>query len=445
MAQSTEAACLLETGVLYGARVLLQGEIDDPIFAGLKAGAFSLYFGDSPIYHFDLEGRWQRAFVERIHYLKALDGTVQAIDRVREGVNMVLVRRKLSYAEAGDLDERVRRTLIELAADLDAGRLTRQDPTSRGRALPSPELRAFLETAAAWDADAWFRDREKYLDTYGPIPLLPPDCLNAVVLQATLGHAHGLAFGGTTPAEHYVRSPDEFEAHAAAVAALYGRRTDQCKNVFLAGSDVLTRPAADVAAYLESVARHFPVKPSAAARRPDVDGAPQSLDGIHAFLDVVPAPPLRADDAAHWASLGLKKVTLGLESGDPAVRSLYGRRGDNDAFLAAVSALKGAGLGVGVMLLGGAGGLENADRHVDASAALLESSGLSAGDLVTVVDGSALREPGGASAVEPLSITPLDAAGLAGQVDAFKRRLAALRTSRKVKFAPYSPGKQADY
>ena len=80
--------------------MLLPPDAGDPIFAGFRPGVFSLYFGDAPIYHFDLEGRWQRAFVAGTHYLKGLDATVQAIDRVREGANLVLKRRTLGYAEA---------------------------------------------------------------------------------------------------------------------------------------------------------------------------------------------------------------------------------------------------------------------------------------------------------------------------------------------------------
>ena len=60
MAEQTEAACLLQTGAMYGRRVLLRPGSGDPIFAGFRPGVFSLYFGDDPIYHFDREGRWQR-------------------------------------------------------------------------------------------------------------------------------------------------------------------------------------------------------------------------------------------------------------------------------------------------------------------------------------------------------------------------------------------------
>ncbi len=102
----TEAACLLEQGALYGRRIGLKPLVadGDPIFAGFKQGAFSLYFGDAPIFHFDLEGRWQRAFVDGTHYLKGLDATIHAIDRVREGPNLVLKRRTLTLVEADGLD-----------------------------------------------------------------------------------------------------------------------------------------------------------------------------------------------------------------------------------------------------------------------------------------------------------------------------------------------------
>ena len=150
----TEAACLLKQGALYRKRIGLEriGVGGDPIFAGFKAGAFSLYFGDAPIYHFDLEGRWQRAFVEGIHYLKGLDAEVQAIDRVREGPNLVLHRRRLGDAETGDLDGLIRGVALELLADLDAGRLMLQSPPS-GKAEPlgRDELDDFLGRIGRWD------------------------------------------------------------------------------------------------------------------------------------------------------------------------------------------------------------------------------------------------------------------------------------------------------
>ena len=128
--QQTEASCLLQGGALYRSRVGLVSASgpEDLLFAGFKKGAFSLYFGDAPIYHFDLEGRWQRAYVDVTHYLKSLDTSVHAIDRVREGANLVLRRRALRDDEIRDLDVQVRGIALGLIAELDGGRLRRQEP-----------------------------------------------------------------------------------------------------------------------------------------------------------------------------------------------------------------------------------------------------------------------------------------------------------------------------
>ena len=118
------------------------GRPADLVFAGFKKGAFSIYFGDAPIYHFDLEGRWQRAYLEPTHFLKGLDTRVHAIDRVREGANLVLKRRILSRPDVADLDLQVRGVALGLITELDAGRLDRQDPPAdKAQPLGSDSLR----------------------------------------------------------------------------------------------------------------------------------------------------------------------------------------------------------------------------------------------------------------------------------------------------------------
>jgi hypothetical protein len=438
MAHQTEAACLLESGALYGKRLLLRPEAGDPVFAGLKPGAFSLYFGDAPIFHFDREGRWQRAYFEETHYLKGLDSTVQTIERVREGENLVLKRKALGFAEASDFDARVRATALDLIASLDAGRLEPVAPTNKARPLGPEELRAILERVAGWDAGAWFAHREAYLATYGPLPFLSPDCTSPVVLQATLGHEGGLTFGGAPPAEYAARTPAEFVEHARDVARLLGRRVEQCKAVFLGGSDVLRRPVADVAAYLEAAASVFPIEPAEGPRHPDPSGdTPHRLGGVHAFLDRF-TPPLPDRDAwRRLRALGLVGVSLGVESGDPAVRALYGKDWTGEALAALVADLKAAEIGVGVIALVGAGGADGSDRHLDATAELINTLELGPGDIVSLIDAVEISGPDPVGCPEPLT-----GAALAAQRDALKARLAPVRTVRRAKVVAYSLAKQ---
>jgi hypothetical protein len=431
MIHQTEAACLLRSGALYGSRILLQrpGGDGEPIFAGFKQAAFSLYFGDAPIYHFDGEGRWQRAYVDGIHYLKGLDATVQAIDRVREGGNLVLKRRTLGYAEASDFDARVRAAAINLLGALHDGLLERVEPPPSAQPLAPDELLSFLERIAAWDASAWFAHRETYVATYGPLSFLPPDIPNAVVLQATLGHAGGIAFGLGRVAAHEVRSARAFEEHAEAVKALLGRRVEQARGLFLAGGDVLRQPADQVETYLEIAARVFRVSSAPDAR----------LGGIDAFLDDLSAG---LPDRTAWSRFRerhLRRVSLGVESGDEVVRSLYGKTWRNESLHALVADLKEAGLGVNLLVLVDAGGVEAADRHVEATSALVNSLPLGTGDLVALLDGNEVRDPDRSLP----GFTPLKGARWADQQSRLRQGLATVRSERGAKVAPYSLEKQS--
>ncbi len=427
----SEAACLIEQGATYRKRVGLQPlqAQSEPIFAGFKPAAFAIYFGDAPFYHFDLEGRWQRAFVDGTHFLKALDGSVQSIDRVREGPNLVLKRKTLTSAAAGDFDAGVRSMALSLIGDLDAGNLGRIEPTSpKATPLQSDELRDFLDRIARWDSAAWFAHGERYFSTFGPMPFLPPECLTAVVLQTTLGHAGEFGSGRAPSTHSYRRAPDEFRQHAREVAAIWGRRSLQSRSIFLAGSDVLRLPEADVSAYLSVIREVF---------MSDAGEAPPRFEGVHVFLDDFgPGLPNRSAWAA-FAALGLSRVSVGVTSGDPIVRSFYHQAWSDEDLRNAFADLKSAGIGASVLTLVGAGGIEHADSHLVRTAALITSLELSPGDFVFLLDENELLDPSDPGQ----AFSPLSAAHGLQQLTKIKEALATLK-ARKVKVLQYTTEKQ---
>ena len=438
MAQTTEAACLLESGSMYHRRLGLRDGAGEAIFAGVKPGGVSLYFGDAPIYHFDLDGRWQRAFVDGRHYLKGLDATVRSIDRGRESGGMVLRRETLPYADAADLDFSIRSVALGLIDDLDDGRLHVLPTPSKARTFEPEEFRGFLERVIGLDSAAWFAHRERYLATFGPLPFLPPDCPNALILQATLGYEEGRAFGRARPAEHYVRSLDEFREHARAVDRLVGRRLAQHRGIFLGGPDVLRRPLADVLGYLGTIVEAFPgrVEGHRTGREGGWDDFSADLGPVHAFLDDF-RPPL--PDLEGWRSLraaGLGRATLGVESGDPTIRSAFGKAWTEDDLRETVGRLKAAEIDLGMVVLVGAGGRAMADRHLDSTASLLGSLPLEPGDLVTLVDVRGLDESQG------MGLDPLSDEATARQIAALKERSAAARHSKGPKLVAYNPDKR---
>ncbi len=116
-------------------------------------------------------------------------------------------------------------------------------------------------------------------------------------------------------------------------------------------------------------------------------------------------------------------MSLGVESGDPRVRALYGKTWDDADLAATVADLKAAGLGVGLVTLAGAGGVEHADRHLAATADLIAALDLGPGDLVSLLDSEEVRDP---DRGEP-GFTPPTAAMVADQQAELKRRLSAVR------------------
>lgn len=430
----SEASCLLVGGTLYRTRVGLRAaQADGPlVFAGFKKGAFSIYFGDAPIYHFDLEGRWQRAYVEPTHFLKGLDTDVHAIDRFREGANLVLRRRVLDAEESRALDQQVRAVALGLFDELERGQLERTEPPA-GRAEPLDDemLRGFLARIAGWDAAAWAAHRTAYHETYRALPFLPPACQNAVVLQATVGDAGGTPFGGGPAVDDAARTPEEFGRHIDQVLRLLGRRLLQCRVVFLAGSDVLKRSPEDVLKLLGLIVEKLPVEPG-----PDDSPDVLRLEGTHVLLDDFSAPLPGPEALRLFRARSLTHLSLGVASGDPAIRGRYGRSW-NDADLRQFTAdAKSAGIRLSLLTFVGAGGPRQAERHVSGTAELLGSLALSRGDSVFLLDEGELHDDG---APEKRDQWSRDA--WLGQQAELKEALAPLR-QRGVKVLPYSLEKQ---
>lgn len=286
----TEAECLLEIGVKYRRRIgfeLDKGRID---FAGVKQGVFSLYRGDDPIYHFDFEGRWQRAFISGSHYLKSLDASAARLDRVREGESLVLDRRKLSYSEAGELDDSIRSVAIELSARLAGEDPRLLEPPAGVDRLSRDELLEILDAIALWDASRWFAQSELFRKAYPQgLPLLPPGRENAIVFEGNPS--------GRDNAEL------DFLAHVQTVARLWGKRILEVPPILLAlsvsdGPISLDLPRAIQA--IDDALRKY--------------AGSASLGAKHVWLSEIPNPAPSAEQLAAIKSLGVARVETALSA-----------------------------------------------------------------------------------------------------------------------------------
>ena len=355
----TEAAGLLQSGAIFPRRVGLR-RIGDPgtlatILAGFKRGGFSIYFEDAPICHFDLEGRWQRAFLAGTHYLKGLDATVRAVGRVREANQVILRRRTLSDGEVAAMDAQVVQLVQGVIDDLD--NFTFLAPPAPSRPIGPPELRAILGKIAGWDAEAWANHQALYRQAYGegPPPFLPPDCPNPVILRVSEG-----------------MSVASCGKQARAVVALLGRRLDQCRDVFLTGLGWIDRPESEVLALLGTINDVLPIQANQGRPRASVAGedAPR-LETIHAWVEDFTKIHHPADAWPRYRQAHVGRVTLRITP-----------QPDVGALRTTVAHLKAAGIGVGLALFGASKG----GSSLGTFAEVVSSLPLAVGDLIALVD-----------------------------------------------------------
>lgn len=414
-----ESVCLLQKGAAFRLRMGLQPQTGDLTFAGFKPGAFALYFGDAPYFHFDLEGRWQRAYVDGTHYVKSLGGTVEALRRERKPAEHTLFRSTLDFASAADLDELVRERVLALLVGLDRSELALQPPPAPAAAIERPMLIEQLQRIAAWDAAAWFRNRERYLACYGEAPFgfLPPTCSQPIVLRIEEPRAT-IRAPGDAVAEPALVALAAFRFHAEQVQELIGSRAAQARGIALAGGRALKCSAAELLPYLEAARGVFPLD-TVGSTRPGVTerGVDEvKLDGIYAYLDD-PAPPV--PDRAGWARLrevGLRHVDLAVVSGCPQVRAALGRTWSDEALHGLVEDLGAANITTGLVVPVRARVVEAQREHMDGTVGLIESLPLAAGTIVYLVD---------------------DDAETSAFMGAFRTRLNPLRVGRKLKIIPY--------
>ena len=150
--------------------------------------------------------------------------------------------------------------------------------------------------------------------------------------------------------------------------------------------------------------RSWDISRPSGARSPATPDA-STRDEVHAFLDDLSPPRPDARAFRRFKEHRLHRVSLGIESGDPSIRRLYGKSWADEDLADVVADIKGAGLALSLVVLAGAGGEENAEAHVEATADLITSLALGRGDIVALLDAEEVRDPRGGGS-RPRRVSP---------------------------------------
>jgi radical SAM superfamily enzyme YgiQ (UPF0313 family) len=286
-----------------------------------------------------------------------------------------------------------------------------------------------LRGVVAMDAAALRDDARRFAGIFGRVGILPPDQYLALVLQAT----EGCSWDACTFCDLYrgvpfrVRTPGEFAAHVAAARAFFGPALALRRSLFLGAANALCVGHERLLALFDELGRAFEIAPRdlpRAALGRFLRERPHAMSGVAAFVDAWTGQRKSAGEYRAYAERGLRRVYVGLESGDAELLQWLDKPGSPEDAVALVEALHEAGVDAGVIVLIGAGGERFEDAHVRATAALLRRMRLGPRDLLYFSELIAPSDAPHAPDRPPQGESPLDAARRAAQREAI---LAALR------------------
>ncbi len=302
------------------------------------------------LWTFDWEGRLVGMYVEGVNYRRTLDNRFF---------------KKSRWSEAGEtfravepLPERDGWELIKRCAGL-----LRQEFSH----LPEV-FKSAVDQILRWTPERLQVEEQHFHDLYRPISILPPDQYLALVLQIT----EGCNYNRCTFCNFYRDRPfrikplAEVAHHVDAVKDFLGAGVRLRRSIFLADANALVIPQRKLLPILRQIRAELPARP------------------IFSFIDVFTGIKKSAYNFSQLKEWGVKRVYLGVESGDPDLLALLNKPQSLEAILTLTEKLKAGGLAIGVIFLAGAGGKAFHKHHREASTQLVSKMPLTQGDIIYV-------------------------------------------------------------
>jgi hypothetical protein len=328
----------------------------------IKPNCLTLSLGGeqgSDVYSYDYTGRLWTAMVAGISYRRGLNGKTVAKWADENGQRE---RRWLSAAEATVLEEQARLTAHNLLHAVDSDQVTLSNPLD--------DLgRSGLLRASNMKHEHYRQDIIQYHQVYKPVRILPPDQYMAVVLQAT----EGCSFNTCTFCDFYrdrpfrIKKPQEFNSHCEAVRDYLGEGLKLRRTIFLGDANALVVPMNSLLPLMDTVHQVYDV---------------EALGGIYAFLDGFSGERKSSADFAELVRRGLKRVYIGMESGNLELLQFLKKPGKPGDVLHAVRTMKAGGVDVGIIVLLGAGGHAYSSQHIEDTVEMINQMNLDLNDII---------------------------------------------------------------
>ena len=317
----------------------------------VRTGQFDLLITAEPdqSLRIDCEGRWLSLRQGSTIYRRLMDGSVVRYRHMRDKPRPVETAESvhgLAQELAGQFIDYLRQDTLEVEL--------------RGHLTDRERVIGRLEWVQAWTDRRWTEWSAQFEAAYPePVVILPPDRYQDLVIQPALGCPHGECSFCAFYRDRAFRilSDPEFERHLEGIQTLLGSAIGLRDGIFLGSANALAIPQPTLIDRLRSVAKQV---------------GPRKRQ-VAAFWDPDHSPTRTAADWGDLKAQGLATVYAGLETGLPALRKKLGKSNRIEDFKEAVRIHRQSDMGLGIMVLVGAGGETFREAHRTATVQLLES------------------------------------------------------------------------
>lgn len=351
----------------------------ETLLIGETLGSYSLVLSPVATLSFDRSGRPTGFYENGMYTARGLNG--QCLEKKWVWSESKEARRhirELSETEREALKHRILSLISLCRTQLpDLARTGNLRSSVHGRETPVSltAMGDFFDFLAQGVQKAWITDPAQFDRVWRPIGVLPPDQYLALVLQVS----EGCAWNQCTFCDFYsgrparVRTLAEFRRHTDEAERFFGPALAGRCSIFLGDANAFQAPPDVLIPAAEELSVRFPHL---------TEIQDDGIGGLYSFAEAARLTAWSQADLQSLARASYRRAYLGVETGANDLRRHLKKPGSAETVAQGVLKLKSAGIAVGLIVLLGAGGRENADAHVRETTDLLRHVNLGAGDIL---------------------------------------------------------------
>lgn len=228
------------------------------------------------------------------------------------------------------------------------------------------EMETWQSYIGEYDSKKYYRNKQRFRQIWGSVPILPPDQYRALVFNLTAGCSYNNCnfcdfYRGI---EFDYKDKNQFADHLRAAVDFFSGVHDFFTEIFLGSGDALSAPPDVLRRSLEMIGAV-----SVLAEKP-----------VHAFAPGFIASLYGPEELNNLVERGLQRIYFGLESGSDAVLKKLNKPFTVDQLAAGIRLSREAGAHFGIIILIGAGGKKYSASHVEETIEFLNKLDFARGD-----------------------------------------------------------------